>query len=222
MSRVNKKIRRRTGDRGKKLKAPITRGNSPRAGKRMNQTGTKKQSRRQVIAGATAALAAAATAGPLTRRARAQKSEPSASEPFKYCLNTSTIRGQNIGIAAEVDLAAKVGFHGLEPWVNEIEDYQKKHGSLQDLRKQIDDSGLKIVDAIAFPQWIVDDEAQRNAALEQAKKAMDLVSQIGGTHIAAPASGENANAPLIPLSAIAERYHAMLELGDKMGVTPKI
>ena len=220
MGRVNQKIRRRTRDRGKKSRASNTRGKPPRAGKSMNQTGTRKQSRRQVIAGATVAIAAA-TAGPLARKARAQRSsESSASEPFKYCLNTSTIRGQNIGIAAEVELASKVGFHGLEPWVNELEDYQKKHGSLKDLRKQIDDSGLKIVDAIAFPQWIVDDEAQRSAALEQAKKAMDLVSQIGGTHIAAPASGEKAGGPLIPLAAIAERYHAMLELGDKMGVTP--
>ena len=186
----------------------------------MNETVSKKRSRRQVIAGATVALAAAATAGPLARKTRAQKAESSASEPFKYCLNTSTIRGQNIGIAAEVELAAKVGFHGLEPWVNELEEYEKKHGSLKDLKKQIDDSGLKIVDAIAFPQWIVDDESARNKALEQAKKAMDLVSQIGCMHIAAPASGEKAGDPPIPLSAIAERYHAMLELGDKMGVTP--
>jgi len=219
MSRVNKKIPRRAGDRGKKSSGSNKRGAKPRAGKSMTKTGTKKQSRRQVIAGATAALAAAATAGPLSRSSRAQRSEPSAAEPFKYCLNTSTIRGQNIGIAAEVELASKVGFHGLEPWVNELEDYQKKNGSLKDLKKQIDDSGLKIVDAIAFPQWIVDDETQRKAALEQAKKAMDLVSQIGCTHIAAPASGEKPNTP-IPLAAIAERYHAMLELGDKMGVTP--
>lgn len=187
----------------------------------MNQPSTRKQSRREVIAGATAAIAAAATAGPLARKARAQKStESSVSEPFKYCLNTSTIRGQNIGIAAEVDLAAKVGFQGLEPWVNELEDYEKKHGSLKDLRKQIDDSGLKIVDAIAFPQWIVDDEAVRGKALEQAKRNMDLVAQVGGTHIAAPASGEKAGGPAIALPAIAERYRAMLELGDKMGVTP--
>jgi len=221
MSRVNKKIRRRAGDRGQKTQGLKRRGASPRVGKRMKHTSNNKQSRRQVIAGATAALAAAATAGPLVRGARAQKAEMSASEPFKYCLNTSTIRcGQRLDIAKEAELAAKVGFHGLEPWVNELEDYQKKHGDLKDLKKQIDDSGIKIVDAIAFPSWIVDDEKQRAAALEQAKKAMDLVSQIGCTHIAAPASGEKANGPAIPLAAIAERYHAMLELGDKMGVTP--
>src|SRR6478752_6476946 len=116
MSRVNQKIRRRVGDRGKTSRHSKRRGATPRAGKNMNQTGTKRQSRRQVIAGATVALAAAATAGPLARKTRAQKAgEASASEPFKYCLNTSTIRGQNIGIAAEVELASKVGFHGLEP-----------------------------------------------------------------------------------------------------------
>src|SRR5689334_12096802 len=123
MSRVNKKIRRRVGDRGQESQGSKKRGASPRAGKHMKHTGNNKQSRRQVIAGATAALAAAATAGPMVGRARAQKSEPSASEPFKYCLNTSTIRcGQRLDIAKEVELAAKVGFHGLEPWVNELED----------------------------------------------------------------------------------------------------
>lgn len=195
------------------------RGGKPRTGKTMTQQHqTKKRSRREVIAGATVALAAAA-GGPLARKASAQTAAPSASEPFKYCLNTSTISGQNIGIAAEVELAAKVGFQGLEPWVRELQDYQKKHGgSLKDLRKLIDDSGIKIVDAIAFPQWIAEDEAVRNKALEQAKVEMDLVAQIGGTHFAAPTGGELRTGT--PLPAIAERYHALLELGDKMGVTP--
>src|SRR5689334_12985677 len=104
MSRVNKKIRRRTGDRGQKSQGFKRRGASPRVGKRMKHTSNNKQSRRQVIAGATAALAAAATAGPLVRGARAQKAETSASEPFKYCLNTSTIRcGQRLDIAKEAE-----------------------------------------------------------------------------------------------------------------------
>src|SRR5579864_2848872 len=96
-----------------------------------------KQSRRQVIKGATAALAVA-TAGPLVRPTRgAEPPASTADGPFKYCLNTSTISGQNLGIAAEVDLAAKVGFQAIEPWIRELDAYQKKGGSLKDLRKRI-------------------------------------------------------------------------------------
>src|SRR6202042_3002996 len=70
---------------------------------------------------------------------------------------------------------------------------------------------------IAFAAWIADDDAQRAKALEQAKRDMDKVAQVGGTRIAAPASGEHAGTPL---PVIAERYRALLDLGVTMGVTP--
>ena len=176
-----------------------------------------KHSRRAMIKGATAAFAAA-TAAPLAYPARGAEPQISSSaEPFKYCLNTSTISGQNIGIAAEVDLAAKVGFQAIEPWIRELDAYQKKNGSLKDLRKQIDDNGLKVPSAIGFAQWIADDEAQRNKALEQAKREMDMVAQIGGMRIAAPPAGDHAG---MPLPVIAERYRALIEIGEKAGIIP--
>src|SRR5215472_13111659 len=128
--------------------------------RKMSEQANRKRTRRQVIAGATAALAAV-SAAPLVRPVRgAEPPASSAGEPFKYCLNTSTISGQNIGIAAEVDLAAKVGFQAIEPWIRELEAYEKKNGSLKDLRKQLDDHGMKVADAIGFAPWIVDDETK--------------------------------------------------------------
>jgi len=184
-----------------------------------------KRSRRQVIASAATALAAA-TAGPLARgqSESSRAVEPpgaSAVEPFGYCLNTSTISGQNIGIAAEVDLAAKVGFGAIEPWIREIEQYQRQGKSLKDLRQRIEDHGLKVPSAIGFAQWIVDNETQRNKAMEQAKHDMDLVAQLGGTHIAAPPAGAT-DKPGPELRVIAERYRALVELGKKMGVIPML
>jgi len=177
------------------------------------------RSRRQVIAGAVAALTAMSTA-PLSRAADAPAAGgASTDQPFKLCLNTSTISGQNLGIAAEVDLAAKVGYHAIEPWTRELDDFRKKHGSLTDLRKRIDDAGLKVADAIGFAQWIVDDDSARAKGLEQAKHDMGMVAEIGGAHIAAPAAGENERSDL-SLAKVAERYHDLLELGQKMGITP--
>ncbi|MEZ6108646.1 MAG: hypothetical protein R3B96_21830 [Pirellulaceae bacterium] len=54
-------------------------------------------------------------------------------------------------------LAAKAGYDGIEPWIREIEVYQQEGGSLADLRKRLDDHGLRVESAIGFPQWIVDD-----------------------------------------------------------------
>jgi len=179
----------------------------------------RKRSRREVITTATAAIAAA-TASPRARAAADAKSPATDPlEPFGYCLNTSTISGQNLGIVAEVDLAAKVGFGAIEPWIRELDAYQKGGGALNDLRKRIEDKGLKVPDVIGFAQWIVDDDARRAAGLEEAKRDMDMAAQIGATHIAAPPAGaQNQAGP--PLPVITERFRALLELGDKMGVTP--
>ncbi len=151
----------------------------------------------------------------LTRRER------SAGEPFGYCLNTSTIRGQKLGLLEELEIASAVGFDAVEPWINEIVKYKEEGGSLADLKKRIADLGLTVESAIGFTNWIVDDDAERAKGVEATKRDMDLVAQIGGTRIAAPPSGATTKAGL-DLRKAAERYRTILELGDKMGVIPQV
>jgi sugar phosphate isomerase/epimerase len=171
---------------------------------------------------AVAGLAGAATAGQqvLAEEAPAVKSVGT-EKPFKLCLNTSTVRGQEIGIAREIELAAKVGFDSLEPWVDQLTKYVDDGGSLADLKKRIDDLGLTVESSIAFTAWIVDDDAQRKQALEDTKRAMDLVAQIGAKRIAAPPVGatdvHDGN-----LAKIAGRYRALLEIGEQTGVVPEL
>src|SRR5439155_14471227 len=57
--------------------------------------------------------------------------------------------------------------------------------------------------------------------LEQAKKDMDLVRSIGGTHIAAPPAGATKDKD-IDLFKAAERFRALIELGDSIGVLPQL
>jgi sugar phosphate isomerase/epimerase len=142
-----------------------------------------------------------------------------AAEPFGYCLNTSTIRGQGLTLVAEMELAAKVGYQAVEPWLGELDKYVKDGGSLSDLRKRIADLGLKIPSSIGFAPWLVDDDAQRAKGLEAAKRDMDLVRAIGGLRIAAPPAG--ATDKTVNLADAARRYRALLELGEKMKVTPQ-
>lgn len=164
-------------------------------------------------------LAAAATlAGTAAAERLNAESSRAAAEPFGYCLNTSTISGSNVGIVEEVKIAAAAGYGAIEPWIREIEAFVAKGGVLADLRKQIADSGLVVADAIGFAPWIVEDDTARAKGLEEMKRDMDLVAQIGGTHIAAPPTGATKEA--IELPKAAERYAAVLGLGAKMGVTP--
>lgn len=141
--------------------------------------------------------------------------------PFRYCLNTSTIRGQRLGIEKEVDVAAEAGYDAIEPWVRTVEEYVEAGGKLIDLRKRIEDRGLTVESAISFPRWIVDDDAVRAQAVEQVKREMDVLAQIGGKRIAAPPAGAT-NEPGLDLLKAAERYRTILEVGDQTGVVPQV
>ena len=176
-----------------------------------------RQSRRRFLGTSGAAFGAALLAGGRTGVA---SSKPGAG-PFRYCLNASTIRGQKLGLAKEIDIAAQAGYSAIEPWMQTIQDYVKAGGKLADIREQIEDRGLTVEGAISFPQWIVDDDAARAKGVEQVKREMDLLAQIGGKRIAAPPAGANgAGAPNLDLMKAAERYRVLLELGDQTGVTP--
>src|SRR5205814_9253735 len=75
--------------------------------------------------------------------------------------------------------------------------------------------------AIGISEWIVDDEGKRQKGLETARRAMDMVRQIGGRLLAAPPVGATNQADL-PLLRVAERYRALLEIGDQIGVVPQV
>jgi sugar phosphate isomerase/epimerase len=140
---------------------------------------------------------------------------------FQYCLNTSTIRGQKLTLPEEIDIASKAGYQAIEPWMGEIDSYVRQGGSLADLKKRIADLGLSVESAIGFAEWIVDDEVRRAKGLEQARRDMDLIQQIGGKRIAAPPAGAT-DASNIDYLKVAERYHALLTLGDHIGVVPQV
>ena len=144
-----------------------------------------------------------------------------ASDQFLFGLNTSTIRGQKLSIVEEVALAAKVGYQGMEPWIDELEKYAQSGGSLEDLGKRLGDAGISVESAIGFFDWIVDDPARRRKGLEAARRSMDLVRRIGGKRLAAPPVGATEQ-PMTDLLKVADRYRSLLELGDQIGVVPQV
>lgn len=192
----------------------------------MNKAYTGRMTRRQVLLQGSAAI----SAGVMARGASAQAPAPPAAAPatkpsdtFIYCLNTSTIRGQKLSLVEEVDLCAKAGYHAIEPWIGEIDAYIKAGGKLPDLRKRIADLGLSVEDAIGFPRWIIEDDAERAKALDQTKREMEWVALIGGKRIAAPPVGmQDAKSPRVDLLKAAERYRALAALGESVGITPMV
>ena len=182
-------------------------------------------SRRSLLAGGAVLLAAATV--------RSEDAKPKTS--FNYCLNTSTIRrpvgdwGKPRPIIESIDIAAKAGYTAIEPWIQELEEYTKSGGTLKDLKKRFSDAGLVVPNAIGFAEWLVNDEQRRKKGLEQAKRDMAMVQEIGCPQLAAPPVGatgggsqrdEGKVAEPVGALVAAERYKALVELGQSMGVTP--
>lgn len=138
---------------------------------------------------------------------------------FKYCLNTSTIRGQKVGLTKSIEIAAKAGFDSLELWVMDVKGYKEQGGSMPALKKLIEDNKLTVDDAIGFAPWMVDDDAQRETGFKQMREDMLLMAEIGCKRIAAPSAGVKPDKPL-DLVKVGERYKRLLDLGRETGVKP--
>ncbi len=177
-------------------------------------------SRRHFMA-AGLASAGSVMMGRLARGAERTPATGGEQLPFRLCFNTATIMGQNLPITEEIEIAAGAGYDGIEPWVRKIEDYRGKGGSLSDLKKRIADLGLTVEGAIGFVGWISDDDAQRAKGVEQMKRDMDLMAQIGAKRIAAPPVGAT-DKPGLDLDKAAQRYRAILDAGDAIGVIPQL
>ncbi|HCO95995.1 MAG TPA: xylose isomerase [Phycisphaerales bacterium] len=179
-------------------------------------------SRRRFMAGTSAAIGTV-----ITNRSKAvavgnqSKTDSVSTVPFRYCLNTSTIRGQKLSLNEEIDITAKAGYSAIEPWADKVHQHVRNGGDLKDIRKQISDLGLTVESAISFSRWIIDDDAERAKGLEQVKRDMDVLARIGGKRIAAPPAGAT-RVPGLDLMKAAERYRALLELGDQMNVVPQV
>lgn len=176
-----------------------------------------------IAAGASAALAHSIRDAYADSEEKDHPVAHSSELPVRFALNTSTIRGQGLTIDRQIDTAAKAGYDGIEPWIGDIQKFLESGGTLSDLQKQISDAGLTVDSAIGFARWIVDDEAVRTKALEQAKREMSLVKAIGGNYVAAPPVGAHGNGDAHPaLEVIADRYRALLEVGEKLEVVPQL
>jgi sugar phosphate isomerase/epimerase len=173
--------------------------------------------RRTFVKGAGLAASGVLVGGALG----AQPAVAAEASRFRFCLNMSTIRGQNLAADEEMRIAHQAGYDAVEPWLGKLHEFAAQGGSLRDLRKQLDDWGLTVESAIGFAPWIVDDDTRRAAGFEQARRDMELIAQLGGKRIAAPPAGVGRGERVDPRKAAA-RYRQLLELGEEVGVTPQI
>ena len=141
-------------------------------------------SRRQLIK----TLALTPLVGALATRAEARSPKQAKTE-FIFSLNTSTVRGQKLSLPQLIELAARAGYLGLEPWMMEIEGYLLGGKSIASLKKLASDAGITFVDCIGFPTWMAQDEEKSKQGFVQMEKEMGILAELGCTRVAAPAIG---------------------------------
>ena len=174
------------------------------------------QSTATVVAGSGILSAAA---HPPQRESSPRTKPATPTDLFPISLNSSTLRGHKLPITRLIDIAAKTGYQGIEPWPNEIASFVEEGGSLKELRRRLGDANLKVTGAIAFFRWMVDDSEERTKGLEQAKRFLSQLAELGATHVAAPPTGDVERVSLLDA---AERYHDLLEVAAPTGVIPAV
>jgi len=180
----------------------------------------KDLSRRKLIKSLGVATLATSVL-PACAAAKPEKTIKSSSQDFTFCLNTSTIMGQKVGLVREIEIAAEAGYDGIEIWIPTLNTYLEDGGNLKELYKKINDLGIKVENAIGFAQWIVNDTKKREEALEQSKNEMNLLAQLGCQRIAAPPAGAQKDMK-VDLDDAAERFAALVNVGNQTGVNPQL
>ena len=136
-----------------------------------------------------------------------------------YCLNTSTIRNCGLNIQEKIELAAQVGYDGIELWVAEIETYLADGGTLSQLLATLDQNGIKVPNLIAFFEWANPEARQREKALEEARQVFEMAQALACPYVAAPPSGITDRED-IPLADIAGYYQDLLAATQAIKAKP--
>jgi 2-keto-myo-inositol isomerase len=137
--------------------------------------------------------------------------------PFKTALNTSTLFPFELNIKQQVRIAAEAGYAGIEPWFKDIEAYLASGGTIRDLRAYVRDTGIAIVNAIAFFTWADADAATRTRGLAQAEREMQLLVELGCPAVAAPPYGDVEG---VTLEVMAGHFAQLAELAQGIGIEP--
>jgi sugar phosphate isomerase/epimerase len=131
---------------------------------------------------------------------------------FIPCINSITIK-QAGSLRDKIRLTADNGFQAIELWNDEMTEFERAGGDLDEVPRWIHDAGLHIPNVIAVHGWIDARGADRDRAFEEARRRMDQAAKVGSPFItASPSMGE------IDIDRAAENYRALQELGEQQGV----
>ncbi len=138
----------------------------------------------------------------------------------RIALNASTIRTYGLTLKEQVEAAVQAGFAGFEPWLKDVHEAKAK-GCLGEIAELAREGDLAFVNGISFAPWAHADPGIRAVGLEELRRDMAALAEMGCPYVAASLFGmHKPGAKRLSALEIAERYAPVCELGDRMGVKP--
>lgn len=137
--------------------------------------------------------------------------------PFKTALNTSTLFPFALDVIQQVQVTAEAGYQGIELWVKDILAYLETGGTVADLKACEADSGIPIVDVIAFYPWADADSQVRQQGLAQAERELRLLADLGCLAVAVPPAG---NVEGVTLDQMAGYFARLAGMARRIGIEP--
>lgn len=132
---------------------------------------------------------------------------------FRFCLNASTIA--TTPILQQLKVTKEAGYEAIELWHDHMDAYLATGGTLRDLCKAVEDSGLTIPTTIYLTGWFQPAGVEHEKALDEVKRRLEQSAAVGAKFsIAGPPPGK------ADRDLGAKHYAELLDIGRSFGVRP--
>ncbi|MEO1983244.1 MAG: TIM barrel protein, partial [Fuerstiella sp.] len=132
---------------------------------------------------------------------------------FKYSLNSSTIK--TTPILRKIAVAADAGYTGIELWHDDMTAHVEAGGTIEEIRKCVDDHGMKVPTTIHIHGWFQPVGEEHTVAMDTAKRKLEQAAVVGAPFAVAGPPHDQADRQLGQ-----RHYHELLQLGAEFGVRP--
>lgn len=135
--------------------------------------------------------------------------------PWPLVLNTSTIRPASL--EEKIRVTAEAGWDGIEPWIDELNQYEKDGGDLKELGAQIRELGLYVPNVIGLWDAMPATPEAFAESLKISKERMRQCAAVGSLHVAAIPAPDRED---FDLAYGAQQYRELLKIGrEEYGIT---